>query len=193
MVCNIIFGCINPPEWKQKKQKGRSNDERRRLCGYTLSQILISFGSDADIASDYFYFIKTFSQRDQLPFSVAAALALCLSIATLLWILEVVEGRMGCKKCCGFRLTNSNILWAGVLMEDIPQIVLTSMIDIFYLGSFTIPGVVNIAASIHSALTKVRALVDDDIDEDWKVVPEPLLEEKPGLTEAQVATLSAEI
>lgn len=193
MVCNNIFGCISPPEWKINKREVRSTDQRRRFCGYTFSQILISLSSDTDIATDYLYFIRTVPHREHIPAPVMMALAICLGIATLLWLLEVVEGRMGCKKCCGFRLTNTQILWAGVLLEDIPQIVLTTMIDMIYLGSFTAPGVANIAASMHDALTKIRSLLDDDIDEDWKMVPEPLLDVKPGLTEAQVATLSAEV
>jgi hypothetical protein len=88
------------------------------------------------------------------------------------------------------------ILWAGVFLEDIPQIVLTILIDSVYVSSGTalsVEGAINIAASIHNALTKVRALVDDDAEEHDQVEDEPLLEEEGRFSERKLPRLAAEV
>ena len=165
MVCNTIFGCIVPPAWKKNLSSPRGAVSRRRFCGYTVSQILISLGSDADIITDYLYW-ETAVSRDYVPEFVSLLLTIFLGLAAFIWVLEVIEGRFGCKKCCGFQLKNSHILWFGVLLEDVPQIVLTVLIDYWYAPEFSIQGVINISTSVHDMLTKIRALLDGDVQEE---------------------------
>jgi hypothetical protein len=204
MVLNTIFGCINPPEWMKRRKTAASrnnNDKRRRFCGgFTLSQLLVSVGSDLDMITDWLYYekvVSSYSQADStIPSSILISLSIFLVIATILWVLEIVEGRLGCQRCCGLRLKNCYILWAGIWLEDIPQIVLTILIDSVYASSgtaFSVAGAINIAASIHNALTKVRALVDDDVEEHDKVEDEPLLEDEGRLSEQKLSTLAAEV
>ena len=195
MVCNLIFGCIHPPEWmlKYKLDRRPHNVNKHRFFGYGTTQICTSLASDAAIASNWFYYIIWLSRNDRRVYSMAL-LTISVVLATITWFLQVVEGRLGFQQCCGLRLANQHVLGIGILLQDIPQIALTVLMDIFYQNGLSMAGLLNIATSLHDALTKIRALVDDDVEDERKYInSDSLLVERPGIKEAEVSRLAAEI
>ena len=178
---------------KYKLDRRPHNVNKCRFCGYGITQICISLGSDAAIASNWIYYITWLSRNDRRVYAMAV-LTTSVVLATICWFLQVVEGRLGFHKCCGLRLTNQHVLCIGVLLQDIPQIALTVLMDTLHDSGLSMVGLLNIATSLHDALTKIRALVDDDVEDERKYInSDSLLVERPGIKESDVSRLAAEI
>lgn len=194
MVFNLIFGCIRPPEWKAKYPldlRPHNVQKRRFLGGYGATQILISLGSDIAMATNVLYYHKAVD-RDGAPSLSTELLTLCLAVSAIVWLLQALEGRIGCD-CGPGRF--STILGIGILLQDVPQIFLTAWTDrIHDEHILSLEGAINIAASVHSSLTKIRALIDDDVEDERNYInSSDCLLVRPGITEEQVSRLAAEI
>mmetsp|Transcript_29476 Transcript_29476/g.44964 ORF Transcript_29476/g.44964 Transcript_29476/m.44964 type:complete len:184 (+) Transcript_29476:77-628(+) len=181
MVCNTIVNCIFPPPWLERSRLGlRSSDQRRRFAGFPISKIFMSLGADVDLITDWVYFERVQS-LDNIPGFVTGLLTFFLAVTTCLWVLEVIEGRIGgFQKCFGFRLKNRHIAWAGLVFEDIPQIILTIVIDLFLVNDISSQGITNISASIHDAITRLKALLDNELEENDEI--ESLLSKVSNMT-----------
>lgn len=194
MVFNLIFGCIRPPAWKTKHPldlRPHNVQKRRFLGGYGITHILISLGNDLAMTANVVYYRKALVRDGILSLSMELLTA-CLVLSAIVWLLQVVEGRIGF--CCGaVRLTT--ILSVGILVQDVPQIFLTAWTDRIHDESIlSLEGVMNIAACVHSALTKIRALVDNDLEDEMNYIDSgACLLKRPGITEEQVSRLAAEI
>jgi hypothetical protein len=192
MVFNLLFGCIRPPEWKTKYPLDRRphNVQRHRfLGGYGATHVLISVGNDIVMATNIMYYQKALVRDGFLTLSMELLTA-CLVLSAIVWLLQVVEGRCYCGA-----VRFSTILGFGILVQDIPQIFLTAWTDrIHDERILSFEGVINITTCVHSALTKIRALIDEDVEDERNYInSSDCLIVRPGIKEEQVSRLAAEI
>ena len=192
MVFNLIFGCIYPPAWKTKyplDRRPHNVQKHRFVGGYGTTHVLISLGNDMVMASNTVYYQKALV-RDGFPTLSTELLTACLVLSAVVWLLQVVEGRCYCSA-----VQFSTILSVGIVVQDIPQIFLTAWSDrIHDERILSLEGAINIAACVHSALTKIRALIDEDVEDERNYInSNDCLIERPGIKEEQVSRLAAEI
>jgi hypothetical protein len=171
MVLNAVVAALVPPRWRRKPEDGDdpdgSDSRRRQWCGLTGTQVLLSMGSDADVVTDWLYYEE--SKSKGVPGMVVNLQFLFLLLATAIWLMEVTGGRCfkrPFKRFTGVEATTRNIVKAGVWCEDIPQILLTLLIDGYYASKFSMDGILNLVASGYDGYTKIKALMEDDIEEE---------------------------
>ena len=141
------------------------------------------------MATNVLYYQKALVRDGFLTLSMELLTA-SLVLSAIIWLLQVVEGRCHCGA-----VRFSTILGFGILVQDIPQIFLTAWADrIHDERILSLEGAMNIAACVHSALTKIRALVDEDVEDERNYInSSDCLIERPGINEDQVSRLAAEI
>ena len=119
----------------------------------TALSIMVSFAADLDLISDWIFCATVMQNRDQSSTTIGALLAFTI-ISTLTWLLYVTNGRVLYLCKWGFRPRKINsglIAFVCVLCEDIPQLVLTFLIE----EEFTTISTLNLVTSSYDMLMKI--------------------------------------
>lgn len=103
----------------------------------------------------------------RIPFdynlAVHTVLAFCiLSTIFSVWTIATSLGRRCAKKnslCCN--CTVPRLAFSGIIMEDIPQFILTTWIDFTFTGGWTPAGVLNICSSMTALINRVTTRYDE--------------------------------
>jgi hypothetical protein len=138
MVLNNLVGCCVPPRFRKKKdEEGADEDDdaaarKRWCCGFSLTQLIMSAGSDADIATDWAYWVSV-KGNSKVPSLLKLATHFFVIVSSVLYLMQVTEGR--CfkrlfKNYFGVEVTKRKIVQWSVWYEDIPQLILTMLITI---------------------------------------------------------------
>uniref|UniRef100_A0A7S1YEE6 Uncharacterized protein n=1 Tax=Grammatophora oceanica TaxID=210454 RepID=A0A7S1YEE6_9STRA len=174
MVFNNAVSLCFPPRWSKMGTK-LDGDSRPRVCGLTSTQIMLSIGSDIDIATDWIYY-ESLKNNEDIPKILITLEYICCIFATIVWLMQVLEGRIFKRvaKVFGFDLTKKQILEWGLWIEDIPQILMSA--TIMFLYDFSYQGLVNVAISVYDGYQKFVALRDGDFEEEeeYEEVPEEI-------------------
>lgn len=168
MVLNNLANLLVPPRWRKRRDgEEEEEEERRRCCGCTGRQFRLSTLSDADIMADWAFF-NAIKSNEQIPKGVVSAEWVLVLLATLIYLLQVTEGRLlkkWVRKCTGVTLTKKNIVDAGVWLEDLPQIALSAFVAFGTSAGTSLPVLANLITSALSAREKLEARWADDIPE----------------------------
>lgn len=167
MVLNNLVRGIIPPHFKKK-------------AASSLTAAFLSVGSDADIASDWAYWVSV-KDNPNIPIFLKQATQFFVFVSTMLYLMQITDGRgfkRVFKNCFGVQVTKRKIVQWSVWYEDIPQVILTLLITIT--ESMSTMGAVNIVASVVDAVQKTKALLEDAVEE----------EEDDEVVEEQAAALN---
>mmetsp|Transcript_14223 Transcript_14223/g.34375 ORF Transcript_14223/g.34375 Transcript_14223/m.34375 type:complete len:194 (+) Transcript_14223:105-686(+) len=98
---------------------------------------------------------------------INVVLSFCiLSTVLTVWTITTSLGRRCGKNSMCCNCTVPRLAMAGILLEDLPQFILTAWIDFTFSGGFTPAGVLNICSSMTSLVNRATTRYDDILDED---------------------------
>jgi WD40 repeat protein len=162
----------------RKKQRLKSTTRHRRKP-FKAMACLTSLASDLDVLSDWFFFHeclstdREFFRRNQvhlIPVPFLRSILISCIFGTILWLILATDGRVAAPvlRILGIdRLSMGLLLFFCVLLEDIPQVVLTFLIEDYYeeddhnISSFAI---LNVTASLYDTLIKLAEAYDERSD-----------------------------
>lgn len=183
---NLVNFFYPPTRIRQKsavevdKEEVGAQEEPLKFYGFSVNQILLSIGTDADIASDWAYW-ASIKDNPAVPSALKYAALFFVLVSSLLYILQVLEGRgfkSIFKKILRIELTKRKIAQWSVWFEDIPQVILTLLVTFSH--SWSTLGIVNIVTSVVDAIQKTKALWEGTIEDDEE--EEPVGEASPLVT-----------
>ena len=140
-----------------------------------------TFANVFDLIGDWAYFYAVYNrdydedgEADQFgPIEVDAKLmihavfAFCILSTTLFgWFILTSIWRKGGHNSMCCNCTVNRIMLANILLEDFPQLALTTYIDYSYVGGLTPIGVMNICSSLTALVNRLTARYDEIEEED---------------------------
>jgi len=158
----------------------------RRRKPLRAMAIITSIASDIDLIADWVFFHQSFKKDleyrqeyaanpvdGELPYLVPKRLLICVFIfcimGTIVYLALATEGRIlaPCVKRLGIdKISMGFLLFCAVLLEDVPQIVLTFLVEDYYEeGQFLSQwAVVNLLASLYDTAIKLAESFDQRHD-----------------------------
>lgn len=147
---------------------------------------LTSLASDLDVISDWFFYRDTIHRDkvhrdnykdnpsdDSLPYLIPPALITLLLIVcvagTFMWLVLATDGRvltLFLKRLGIDKVSMGYLLFLSVMVEDLPQVVLTFMICDYYEDDQSLSNlaVVNLSMSVYDSLIKLAEAYDERND-----------------------------
>jgi hypothetical protein len=150
---------------------------RRKRNGFRASKFLASVAADFDVITDWLFYAQCYSENKEYyngegmqqnykipPWMVGLVLTSCV-IGTTLWVILATDGAIAAPvlRFLGYdKLSLGHMLLACVLLEDIPQVVLTFYIEDYFEGDqeFTNYAVMNVVVSLYDTLIKLAEAFD---------------------------------
>jgi WD40 repeat protein len=158
--------------------------KRRKRC--KASKCLASLASDFDVVTDWaFYFHCRSANReyrakyledpdaDGPPYLIPQALMYTILVVcvlgTALWLTLATDGRIAAPllRTLGYdKISMGYLLFFSVIIEDIPQVVLTFLVEDYFEeeGTFNNYALVNVVASLYDTLIKLAEAFDERTD-----------------------------
>ena len=181
-----IAGLINPDNGYQKFNEESNGSSAHRRKPFKAISALTSIASDLDIIFDWYFFVDAFTKDKQYrtnyregdaegdsPYLVPPlllSLTLCSCVfGTLMWLVLATDGRIisPFMRRIGYdKISMGHMLFLCVLTEDIPQIVLTFLIDDCFEEDANLSNVAicNLMASLYDMLIKIAESYDERHD-----------------------------
>jgi len=137
--------------------------------------VLASVASDFDLIADWLFYIDVY-QNDQVPKKIAFALLTFCIISIFTWLMLASDGRVvrpifeqmnkHIASCKVRNFSTGCILVTGLVLEDIPQCILTLIIGFNYDDEDGLSNlaVVNVMTSIYDMLIKLAEAMDERND-----------------------------
>ena len=150
---------------------------RRKRNRFRASKFLASVASDFDVITDWLFYAKCVSENREYyngdgnqqsykipPWMVALVLVSCI-IGTTLWVILATDGAIASPvlRFLGYdKLSLGHMLLACVLLEDIPQVLLTFYIEDYFDADqeFTNYAIMNVVVSLYDTLIKLAEAFD---------------------------------
>lgn len=135
--------------------------------------VLTSAAADFDVVADWLYYFQSIRQLDDdgnklVPgYLLTILLASCL-FGTLSWLILATDGRVVAPLFRALNIEGISIGWVllgTVLVEDIPQVILTFLIDDYYdSDTVTSLAMFNLCTSLYDTLIKIAEAYDERND-----------------------------
>jgi WD40 repeat protein len=142
--------------------------------------LLTSFASDLDVISDWLFYRDTVQNDQQFrqendtspylipPIMLTLLFCVCL-IGTCMWLILATDGRILTpllKRLGVEKLSMGHMLFLSVVLEDVPQVVLTFLIEDYYeeQGGLSNFAVMNLTVSLYDTLIKLAEAYDERND-----------------------------
>ncbi|KAL3779006.1 hypothetical protein ACHAW5_009997 [Stephanodiscus triporus] len=158
--------------------------KRRKRC--KMSKCLASLASDFDVVTDWvFYFhcrkvddeyrarYREDQDADSLPHLIPPALMWTILVVcvtgTALWLTLATDGRLAAPllRTMGYdKLSMGYVLFFSVMVEDIPQVVLTFLVEDYFEedSTFNNYALLNVVGSLYDTLIKLAEAFDERAD-----------------------------
>jgi len=167
---------------EQQAQQRQSTTHRRKP--FRAMACLTSFAADMDVISDWFFYHDTIQNDRQYrsewqdgdgakpylipPILLHILLASCVA-GTILWVILASDGRIAApllRRLGVDKLSMGAILLLCVLLEDIPQVVLTFLVEDYYeeFGYLSGFAMWNVMASFYDTIIKLVEAYDERHD-----------------------------
>ena len=148
-------------QWKYPSRLIKWQSQDRKLSAIS---VLTSFASDFDVISDWMFFTSVTSS-EVVPPIVKRLLLLFCSLGTIAWLILASDGHVlqPLFKISNipFRFSTGMLLAFGVLVEDLPQIILTFVVeDVYGEDGLSRVGIANILISVYDMLIKLAEAFD---------------------------------
>jgi WD40 repeat protein len=169
---------VNDKDDVRQKQQHQSTTRHRRKP-FKAMACLTSLASDLDVLSDWFFYHECLSTDREyfrqnhthlVPVPLLRLILTSCIFGTIIWLILATDGRVAAPvlRILGIdRLSMGLLLFLCVLLEDIPQVVLTFLIQDYYeeddhnISSFAI---LNVTASLYDTLIKLAEAYDERSD-----------------------------
>lgn len=150
---------------------------RRHQRRIRASKFLASVASDIDVVTDWLFYIKCVSENGEYydgdgnqqnnkipPWLVASVLASCI-LGTIFWFILATDGAIASPvmRFLGHeRLSLGYMLLFCVVLEDLPQVVLTFVIEHYFHADqeFTNIAIMNVVVSLYDTFIKLSEAID---------------------------------
>jgi len=144
---------------------------KRKRC--KASKCLSSLASDFDVITDWLFYMHCLAenkeQLQQIPeWVMGMVLASCI-LGTLMWLVLATDGAIATPllRLLGYdKLSLGHVLFVCVMVEDLPQVILTFLIDEYYFTeeestAFTNYALINVVTSLYDTLIKMAEAFDE--------------------------------
>jgi WD40 repeat protein len=158
--------------------------QKRKRCRAT--KCLASFAADFDVITDWVFYIhccgldrsyrsdyeegqNKYSTPYLIPPVLLNLILISCILGTMMWLILATDGaiaspllrRLGYDKLC-----MGHVLFACVLVEDVPQVVLTFLVEDYFEegGEFNNYALINVIASLYDTLIKLAEAFDERTD-----------------------------
>ena len=125
----------------------------------SMLRLMVSFAADLDLITDWIFSLSTLVMNDEVSSGLKAILLFFTTIATLTWVIYVSNGRI----LRWLRVSEAkrtidvgNVCIACIVIEDIPQMVLTSLIE----NEWSFLAIMNISSSAYDLFLKLAEAYD---------------------------------
>lgn len=125
----------------------------------TMLELMVSFAADIDFIIDWIFTLSTLLLNDEVSSGLKAILLFFTTTATLTWLIYVSNGRIlrWINISEGIRTIDvGNLCIACIIIEDIPQMVLTSLIE----NEWSFLAIMNISSSAYDLFLKLAEAYD---------------------------------
>jgi WD40 repeat protein len=170
------------------QQQRAATRKRRKRC--KASKCLASMASDFDVVTDWVFYFHCRNCDDEYrragynrddpdawsyaspylipPALMSTILVVCV-LSTALWLTLATDGRIAAPlfRCMGFdKISLGYVLFFSVIIEDIPQVVLTFLVEDYFQedSTFNNYALVNVVASLYDTLIKLAEAFDERAD-----------------------------
>eukprot|EP00536_Pseudo-nitzschia_multiseries_P016284 jgi/Psemu1/328188/estExt_fgenesh1_pg.C_10640003 len=148
---------------------------KRKRC--KASKCLASLAADFDVVTDWLFYFHCVGENREDPripkWIMAMVLASCV-LGTLSWLVLATDGALATPllRSLGYdKLSLGHVLFVSVLVEDIPQVLLTFIIEECYPGeaeagsaAVTQYALISVVASLYDTLIKIAEAFDERTD-----------------------------
>lgn len=125
----------------------------------TMLELMVSIAADIDFITDWIFSLNTLLLNDEVSSELKAILLFFTTTATLTWFIYVSNGRIlrWLRISKGTRAIDiGNVCIACIIIEDIPQMVLTSLIE----NEWSFLAIMNISSSAYDLFLKLAEAYD---------------------------------
>mmetsp|Transcript_2653 Transcript_2653/g.7040 ORF Transcript_2653/g.7040 Transcript_2653/m.7040 type:complete len:896 (+) Transcript_2653:950-3637(+) len=152
---------------------------KRKRC--KASKCLASLAADFDVVTDWFFYFHCVGENKEdgrIPSWIMGLLLASCILGTLLWLVLATDGALATPilRRLGYdKLSLGHVLFFCVLVEDVPQVILTFIIEECYGGieddeeglasaAVTNYALINVVASLYDTLIKLAEAFDERTD-----------------------------
>ena len=135
--------------------------------------VLTSAAADFDVVADWLYYFQSIRQLDDdgnklVPGYLLTILLVSCIFGTMSWLILATDGRVVAPLFRALNIEGISIGWVllgTVLVEDIPQVILTFLIDDYYdSDTVTSLAMFNLCTSLYDTLIKIAEAYDERND-----------------------------
>lgn len=139
---------------------------RRKRC--RASKFLASLASDLDIITDWIFYFHCARETSIPSLLLHTILVVCIA-GSMLWLTLATDGRIAAPllRYLGYdKLSLGYLLFLSVIIEDIPQVILTFIVEDYFQedSTFNNYALMNVVASLYDTLIKLAEAFDDRRD-----------------------------
>mmetsp|Transcript_51379 Transcript_51379/g.61881 ORF Transcript_51379/g.61881 Transcript_51379/m.61881 type:complete len:472 (-) Transcript_51379:419-1834(-) len=131
---------------------------------FRAMMVLVSIAADFDLIADWWFYLDTKSSNIAPQILLDVQLGFCI-LGIFTWLLLISDGRiiLPFLKNCNIRgFSTGHLLFFGIITEDIPQVIITFLIDYKYGGAgFSSWAIINLMTSVYDALIKLAEAYDE--------------------------------
>ena len=152
---------------------GAHAQQHQKRKKFKAISVLTSAAADFDVVADWLYYFQSIRQLDDdgnklVPgYLLNILLASCI-FGTLSWLILATDGRVVAPLFRALNIEGISIGWVllgTVLVEDIPQVILTFLIDDYYdSDTVTSLAMFNLCTSLYDTLIKIAEAYDERND-----------------------------
>ena len=152
---------------------GAHAQQHQKRKKFKAISVLTSAAADFDVVADWLYYFQSIRQLDDdgnklVPgYLLTILLASCI-FGTLSWLILATDGRVVAPLFRALNIEGISIGWVllgTVLVEDIPQVILTFIIDDYYdSDTVTSLAMFNLCTSLYDTLIKIAEAYDERND-----------------------------
>jgi len=144
-----------------------AHQKRKKFKAISL---LTSAAADFDVVADWLYYFQSIRQFDDdgnnvVPGYLLAILLVSCILGTASWLILATDGRVVAPLFRAFNIEGISIGWVllgTVMVEDIPQVILTFLIDDYYdSDTVTSLAMFNLCTSLYDTLIKIAEAYDE--------------------------------
>lgn len=138
----------------------------RKSC--RASKFLASLASDLDIITDWIFYFHCARETSIPSILLHTILGVCIA-GSILWLTLATDGRIAAPllRYLGYdKLSLGYLLFLSVIIEDIPQVILTFIVEDYFQedSTFNNYALMNVVASLYDTLIKLAEAFDDRRD-----------------------------
>ena len=152
---------------------GAHAQQHQKRKKFKAISVLTSAAADFDVVADWLYYFQSIRQLDDdgnklVPGYLLSILLVSCIFGTLSWLILATDGRVVAPLFRALNIEGISIGWVllgTVLVEDIPQVILTFIIDDYYdSDSVTSLAMFNLCTSLYDTLIKIAEAYDERND-----------------------------